>query len=193
MGRSKAIESGSSHRLRVDKWCGRQPYRVRLLAREVLTQLVPEIEAQGFRWTSEFFPRGNRRIESVNIVPLQRLRENAVDAVGIQLAPGSRPAFSISFRRWSNDELDRGEIWMPHFLSTQTSENWRAKEFGFHRVDFFVTRRRCSRVVVRVKALLPQMLACLEHGTCGPNVTPSARMGVQLSDDEMPPDVDTED
>jgi len=160
-------------RRRFAKWSDSAPSATRWLAESVLSHLVPAIERHGFGWNNSFMGRGEPPPRIPDQIPMERIRGEVLDVVHINFSAGKRPSFAVAFRAWSPEELARKQLWMPHYLATRNMIGGRRVKIGFSRLDPFASQPRAERVVVKVVSLIPQLIECLEHGTCGPHVTPS--------------------
>ena len=168
-------ESAVSVRLRrrFARWCKSVPPATRWLADSVLSDLVPSIERHGFGWNDSFIGRGEPAPIIPDHVPLERRRGEILDVVHIDFAARKKPSFVVAFRAWSSEELARRQLWMPHYLAQRTVIGGLRVKFGFSRLDPFASQQRAVRLVAGVVNLIPQLIDCLEHGACGPHVTPS--------------------
>lgn len=165
--------SGELHKHTFENWRARLPARTKLVVDVVVETLVPQLEERGFGWVDDLLNLGQGYINRADDIPMQRKADRYCDVVSIGFSKKCQPNFSINFRRWTEEELARGEMWLPHYLSKRTSEGWRAKRFGFNCMDPFVTSARCRKLINQTIALLPQMDECFESGKIGPNITKS--------------------
>ncbi len=166
---------GEKHKRIFERWRRRLPSNRRLLIDTVVERLVPVLESQGFAWVNSIHHGDAGEVDRCDQIPMRREAEGYYDFINIGFKK-NRITFSVSFRRWTNEEASHNGGWFPHFLTRWNSEGWRAKEFGFSSFDPFVNQVRCNKVVNKVISLLPQMDECFETGRVGKNVTESVRV-----------------
>ena len=101
----------AGHHTRFERWRAKLPKHTRYLVDQVLTRIVPEFEARGFKWYDDF-AGGDPKEIGYNEIPLQRREGEQWPTVQISFDKRRRPAFHIDFtmlppicRRWGIDEL----------------------------------------------------------------------------------------
>lgn len=166
--------SGARHKKIFGAWFSRLPIKTKWLVNAVVEKIVPHLEARGFVWVDS--PWGKDAVEQNHCIPLVRAGIGYIDVVYIVFLPNKRPLFTISFRRWKDEEIANKERWFPHYLTKFKGDHYYKKLFGFGWYDIFVTESRCTRLVNRMLKLLLQMDDCLERGIAGLNVTESYYM-----------------
>jgi hypothetical protein len=170
----------ADHRRRFDRWRNKLPKYTRYLVDQVVARIVPEFEARGFKWYSDF-AGGDPTEVAPHEIPLQRRVGQQWPTVQMRFAKRAQPYFSIDFalfppicRRWGTDEDPWKAIEVPreqaiveyapaYFMLCKGKHKNLDGQFGYSWLSLF-PRRRLDAEVSEAAALLPVLFDLFEKG-----------------------------
>jgi len=159
MGRSK-----SNQEARFEKWQRLAPPSTRLLSTLVASQLVPLLEAQGFRRVSHSLRQPDQTVSSREI-ELERWAGDSVDTVTFNFDKYAAPRFQVQLSRRSSEP--------PHAWVRSANLVRRPGQYlHFWGKPWWLptalwSERASRRVVAYVESVLAGALAFMDHGERG--------------------------
>lgn len=170
----------ADHRQRFERWGSKLPAHTRYLVDQVLAHIVPEFDARGFKWYSDF-AAGNVHEVASHEIPLQRREGEKWPTVQIRFDKGGRPFFFIGFamlplvcRRWGTAEDPWAAVDVPrqkaidayapaYFRLCKGKRKSNDSLFGYVWMTLF-PRRKLDSEVEKAVALLPVLFNLFEEG-----------------------------
>ena len=184
----------ADHRKRFEKWRARIPANTRYLVDQVLSQMLPEFEARGFKWHSDY-AGGDMNEVAATTLPLQIRDGNEWPTVQICFAARTRPWFHVVFsrlplicKRGDGEQIPRDVaivVYAPiYFYLNKGNQSSYGGQFGYHYFSFFPQKRldaEVSDALSRLPALfdilsqpIPHAWLTMKRGTI---VVPNVRIG----------------
>ena len=162
------------HRKRFDRWRSTLPSNTAYFVQQIIERVVPQFEANGFVWYSDFAGGDTTQI-GANDIPLQRRRGAEWPTVQIIFDKRRRPSLGVDFavlpaicKRWSGGQY----VDIPHekalvfegpayFSLCKSSHD--TCNFGY-RWFAISPRRYLEAEIERLLALLPELFGLFESG-----------------------------
>lgn len=156
--------TGKKHRARLKKWMNLRPPKCRYLIDQVVDRLVPELERQGFFWQDVFNCELDQPV-FVEYIHFRRENRPLKESINISFDSRDWPNVGCDLHR-----VDESGVWKRADVVRYQTDYYRAKQFGifWRSID-----RRFSRLAKDVDwliAIVPQMIAFIDHGEVGPNI-----------------------
>lgn len=167
----------SDHRKRFDRWRKKLPKNTAYLVEQVLSLIVPEFEARGFVWYSDF-GGGDQTQIGANDIPLQRRSGEEWPTVQILFDKRFRPMLGLDFamlppvcKRWTVDgtviDIPREKALVfegpAYFALCKGSGRNHDCNFGYSSFSFS-PQRRIDTELELLRALLPELFDLFDRG-----------------------------
>lgn len=172
--------TGKKHRARLKRWFNLQPPKSKYLIDHVVERLVPVIEQYEFLWQDIYNLEDGESVFAYDI-HFRRDGRHFRECINFSFNSGGWPYISCDLHR-----VDESGKWYRADVVRHQTDYYRAKHFGIFWRSIDRRYSRLARDVDWLIAIVPQMIAYIDHGEIGPNIRKWPSMSTNTNTTALP-------